>query len=338
MQKYCVAVVGATGLVGRKMLQLLEERNFPTGELIPLASAASAGSTLSFAGKEVVVRELNENSFEGVDLALFSAGGNVSKTYAPIAAAAGAVVVDNSSAWRMDSTVPLVVPEVNPHALSGHSGIIANPNCSTIQMVVALQPLKRFGIKRLVVSTYQGVTGSGKKAVLQLEQELAGKPVDNPAYPHPIANNCLPHIDRFFEDGYTREEHKMVHETRKIMETANLPVSATCVRIPVIGGHSESINIEFDKPFEMQEILNALNDAPGIVVTDTPSEDRYPMPLTAHEDDAVFVGRIRRDPSVTHGINMWVVSDNLRKGAATNTIQIAELLVKQGLLRIRRAG
>lgn len=338
MQKYCVAVVGATGLVGRKMLQVLEERNFPIGNLIPLASAASVGRVLHFSGNDVTVRELNKSSFEGVNLALFSAGGDISKIYAPIAAAAGAVVVDNSSAWRMDTTVPLVVPEVNPHALSAHSGIIANPNCSTIQMVVALQPLKRFSIKRLVVSTYQGVTGSGKKAVMQLEQELEGKPVADPAYPHPIANNCLPHIDRFFEDGYTREEHKMVYETRKIMETTDLPISATCVRIPVTGGHSESLNIEFNQPFELTDIIKSLQSAPGVVVTDKPMNNNYPMPLTAHEDDAVFVGRIRRDTSVANGINMWVVSDNLRKGAATNTIQIAEHLIKHGLLRVRRAG
>jgi len=332
MKKYNVAVVGATGLVGRKMLQVLQERDFPVDRLLPLTSAASAGRTLFFGENEVMIEELTRESFADIHFALFSAGGDISTTFAPVAAAEGAIVIDNSSAWRMDKKVPLIVPEVNAQALKEHSGIVANPNCSTIQMVVALQPLRAFGLRRIVVSTYQGVTGSGKKAVEQLQSERSGESASEPAYPHPIANNCLPHIDRFFDDGYTREEHKMIDETRKIMDLPQLLISPTCARIPVTGGHSESINIEFDKSFKMTDVRSALENAPGIVVVDSPTDNRYPMPIEAADSDAVFVGRLRRDASLPNGLNMWVVSDNLRKGAATNTVQIAETMIKHNLV------
>ncbi len=333
MKKWTVAVVGATGLVGRKMLDVLTERNFPVGRLVPIASANSAGQTAHFHGEEIPVQVISEDVFNGVDIALFSAGGSVSKTYAPIAARAGAVVVDNSSAWRMDPDVPLVVPEVNPAALENHNGIIANPNCSTIQMVVALQSLhEKYRIRRIVVSTYQSVSGSGKKAMQQLADEISGDTVADPAYPHPIAYNCLPHIDVFFEDGYSREEHKMIFETRKIMGDDNIQVSPTTVRVPVSAGHSEAINLEFENPFELDEVRSLLANAPGVVLQDDPHNNIYPMPLEAADKDAVFVGRLRRDPSITNGLNLWVVSDNLRKGAATNTVQIAEVLIEKNAL------
>ncbi len=329
---YRVAVVGATGLVGQKMIQVLQERQFPVEQLRPIASESSVGKSVRFRGAEIEIQPLTPEVFSGVDIALFSAGATVSREYAPLAAQAGAVVVDNSSAWRMHPEVPLVVPEVNAHALHEHRGIIANPNCSTIQMVVVLHPLHlRYHIQRIVVSTYQAVTGTGKLAVQQLEEEIRDGHSPAGAYPHPIAYNCLPHIDVFYEDGYTKEEHKMIDETRKIMEDDALQVSPTCVRVPVLGGHSEAINLEFRRPFDLEEVRGLLAAAPGIIVQDAPDRNVYPMPILSHDRDEVFVGRLRRDPSVDNGLNLWVVSDNLRKGAATNAVQIAEVLIKNGL-------
>jgi aspartate-semialdehyde dehydrogenase len=327
MKLYDVAVVGATGLVGRKMMQVLEERKFPVGRFVPLASARSAGKEVQFNGRTFKVQQLGPQSFEGVQVALFSAGASVSKEFAPHAVKAGAVVIDNSSAFRMDEDTPLVVPEVNRHAIFQHKGIIANPNCSTIQMVVVLKPLHdRFRIKRVVVSTYQSVTGAGHRAVTQLEDEIAGRPLRDKKFPHPIAYNCLPHIDVFFDDGYTKEEIKMKLETKKIME-ANLEVTATTVRVPVMGGHSESVNIEFEKPCTVSEVRSLLERAPGVIVQDDPSKNLYPMPLNSYDRDEVFVGRIRNDETIPSGINLWIVSDNIRKGAATNAVQIAEALI-----------
>ena len=320
-----VAVAGATGLVGRKMIEVLEERNFPLASLRLLASARSAGATLPFRGSVVPVEELTAASFDGVDVALFSAGGSVSKEFAPIAASKGTLVIDNSSAWRMEPGVPLVVPEVNPGDIALHHGIIANPNCSTIQMVVALKPLHdRWKIRRVVVSTYQSVTGAGKKGVQQLESEVAREATAERKFPHPIAYNALPQVDVFLEEGFTREELKMVHETHKIMHDDAILVAPTCVRVPVIGGHSEAVAIEFERPYELADLVAALRAAPGITVQDDPGVGVYPMPISSHEKDDVFVGRIRRDPTVASGVHLWIVSDNLRKGAATNAVQIAE--------------
>ncbi len=331
MKTYRVAVVGATGLVGRKMLEVLQERNFPIASLTPVASASSAGSKLPFGDSEIVVKPLSPSVFEGVDFALFSAGANISKEWAPVAAKMGAIVIDNSSAFRMNPSVPLVVPEVNPEAAFQHNGIIANPNCSTIQLVVALKPIyDQYGIERVVVSTYQGVTGSGKKGVDQLMGETYNRDFDTSAYPHPIAFNCLPHIDVFLDDGYTKEEHKMINETRKILDDAGLRITATCVRVPVIGGHSESVNLQTKKTATAEDIRQLLQKAPGIFVADLPDKNIYPMPITAHNRDGVFVGRIRSDHSAENSLNFWVVSDNLRKGAATNAVQIAELLIAMG--------
>ena len=325
---FTVAVVGATGLVGQKMLKVLEERNFPVKRLIPIASRQSAGEKIRFGEEELTVQPLSESVFEGVDYALFSAGAGISREFAPKAVARGATVIDNSSAWRMDPKVPLIVPEVNPHAVTPEDQLIANPNCSTIQMVVALKPLHdRFRIKRIVVATYQAVTGSGKQAVQQLHEELTSGTASNPFYPHPIAFNCLPHIDVFQEDGYTKEEHKMIFETHKIMEDDTIGVSPTAVRVPVLGGHSEAINVEFAHSFNLNEVYEILQQAPGVTVVDNPAQNEYPMPLYAEDKDDVFVGRIRRDPSIRNGLNLWVVSDNLRKGAATNAVQIAELMI-----------
>ena len=325
---FTVAVVGATGLVGQKMLKVLEERNFPVKRLIPIASRQSAGEKIRFRGEDLTVQPLSETVFDGVDYALFSAGAAISREFAPKAVARGVTVIDNSSAWRMDSKVPLIVPEVNPHAVSAEDRLIANPNCSTIQMVVALKPLHdRFRIKRIVVATYQAVTGSGKQAVQQLHEELTSGTASNPFYPHPIAFNCLPHIDVFQEDGYTKEEHKMIFETHKIMEDDTIGVSPTAVRVPVLGGHSEAINVEFAHSFNLNEVYEILQQAPGVTVVDNPAQNEYPMPLYAKDKDDVFVGRIRRDPSIRNGLNLWVVSDNLRKGAATNAVQIAELMI-----------
>lgn len=332
-----VAVVGATGAVGNMMIQVLEERNFPVRSLKLLASARSVGKTIPFKGKEIAVEELREDSFKDVDIALFSAGASVSRKFAPIAASQGCVVVDNSSAFRMNPDVPLVVPEVNPHALRNHKKIIANPNCSTIQMVVALKPLQdAVGIRRIVVTTFQSVSGTGKRAIFELEQQVRGwvegKAVAPSVYPHPIAFNCLPHIGSFLESGFSEEEMKMVNETRKIFEDPNIQVCATTVRVPVFYGHSESVNVELKAPLTVEEVRSLLEKAPGVVVVDNPSRAEYPMPIYAAGKDETFVGRIRKDPSVENGIVLWIVADNIRKGAATNAVQIAEILVKEGLL------
>lgn len=332
MKKVNIALVGATGMVGRTFIKVLEERQFPINNIYLFSSAKSAGTTVKFAGKEIVVEELNENSFDrDIQIALFSAGGSVSEKYAPIAASKGVIVVDNSSQWRMDPNVPLVVPEVNPESVKNHKGIIANPNCSTIQAMVPLKPLyDKYGLKRVVYSTYQAVSGSGVKGVQDLEDGVLGKP--NKFYPHPIAFNCLPHIDVFEENGYTKEEMKMVNETKKILGDDNIKVTATTVRVPVRGAHSESINLEFDKPFELEDIFTELRNAQGIAIVDNPTKNEYPLAIDAEGHDEVYVGRIRRDFSVDNGINMWVVADNIRKGAATNAVQIAELLLKYGLV------
>ena len=326
MKLHDVAVVGATGMVGRTMVKVLEERAFPVNRLILLASERSAGKEIPFHGKPVPVQKLEPEKFKNIEFALFSAGASVSKEFAPHAVRYGAVVIDNSSAFRMDEGVPLVVPEVNRRQIFKHKGIIANPNCSTIQMVVVLKPLHdRFKIKRVVVSTYQSVTGAGNKAVIQLQEELAGRTPKEAKFPHRIAFNCLPHIDIFFDDGYTKEEVKMMKETQKIMGEP-IKVTATTVRVPVIGGHSESVNIEFEKKTSPAEVREILAKTAGVVVQDDPKNNIYPMPINAHEKDDVFVGRIRRDETVTNGINLWIVSDNIRKGAATNAVQIAEVL------------
>jgi aspartate-semialdehyde dehydrogenase len=322
-----VALCGATGMVGQKMLQVLEERRFPVTELIPAASDRSIGKAVIFRGKAYPMVSMADAVAARADLALFSAGGSVSLEWAPRFAEAGTVVVDNSSAWRMDPTKKLIVPEVNGHLLTIEDRIIANPNCSTIQMVVALKPLHdAYGIRRIVVSTYQSVTGTGKKAVDQLMAERAGQEAER-VYPYPIDLNALPHIDSFLDNGYTKEEMKMVNETRKIMGDESLRVTSTTVRIPVIGGHSESVNVEFERDFDLDEVRRLLAAAPGVVVQDDPRHYLYPMPITANDRDEVFVGRIRRDESQDRTLNLWIVSDNLRKGAATNAVQIAEILL-----------
>jgi len=331
--KMKVAVVGATGLVGTKMLQVLAERNFPVTELYPVASERSIGKEVEFKGKQFKVVSYEDAIAAKPNVAIFSAGGSTSLELAPKFAAAGITVIDNSSAWRMDPTKKLVVPELNADALTKDDKIIANPNCSTIQMVVALNPLhKRYGIKRIVVSTYQSVTGTGKKAVDQLNNERNGIEDGPMAYKYRIDLNAIPQIDVFLDNGYTKEEMKMVNETRKIMRDDNIKVTATTVRIPVMGGHSESVNVEFAEDFSLDEVKRLLSEAPGVVVQDDLSNQVYPMPLWAHEKDEVFVGRIRRDDTQPNTLNLWVVSDNLRKGAATNAVQIAEYLLKQGLL------
>jgi aspartate-semialdehyde dehydrogenase len=325
VKTFRVAVVGATGLVGRKMAAVLEERRFPISQIRFLASGRTAGSMLNFRSERHQVEKLTPDSFQGIDVALFSAGATVSKEFAPHAVRAGTLVIDNSSAFRMDPQVPLVVPEVNRAMIFRHHGIIANPNCSTIQMVVALKPLHdRWGIKRIVVSTYQAVTGAGKKGMNQLAEEVARQPVGEKKFPHQIAFNVLPQVDVFLEDGYTKEEQKMVDETKKIMGDPSIAVCATCVRVPVYGGHSESVNLEFTRDFTLADVRDALSNFPGIILQDEPFRSTYPMPITAWEKDEVFVGRIRRDATVPYGLNLWIVSDNLRKGAATNAVQIAE--------------
>jgi len=326
-----VAVLGATGLVGRTMIKVLEERKFPVTDFVPIASARSAGQSLTFNGKEYIIREPSAEAFRGVDIALFSAGATASREWAPIAAAEGAIVIDNSSAFRMDTDVPLVVPEVNPGDIFKADGtpepIIANPNCSTIQMVVVLKPLyDHFGIKRVVVSTYQSVTGKGKAGRDALESELAGDEQEQFTHFHQIAFNAVPQIDAFTENGYTKEEMKMVNETHKIMGDDALSVSPTTVRIPVYGGHGESLNIELAKDFDIDEVRELLRTSPGIILQDDPSARLYPMPLTSYERDEVFVGRVRRDYWHPQTLNMWIVADNLRKGAATNAVQIAEVI------------
>lgn len=333
MKKTKIAVVGATGMVGRTFLKVLDEYKLPDCEYTLFASAKSAGSKLSFLGGEYTVQELNEHSFdEGFDIALFSAGASTSKTFAPIAASKGCVVIDNSSQWRMDPTVPLVVPEVNPEDIWNNKGIIANPNCSTIQAVVALKPLHdKYGIRRIVYSTYQAVSGAGVKGWDDLEEGakafVGGTKFEAKKFPHPIFSNCIPHIDVFLDNGYTKEEEKMIKETRKILHDDALRITATTVRVPVFNGHSESINVELAKPFDLAELTEDLRTFPGIVVLDDPANNVYPLASSATGTDEVYVGRIRRDDSVENGLNLWVVADNIRKGAAANAVQIARLII-----------
>lgn len=336
--EYHVAVAGATGAVGNEMIQILEEQEFPVASLKLLASSRSAGKTLDFRGESLHVEELRDDSFEGVDIALFSAGAAASRQFAPAAAESGCVVIDNSSGWRMDPEVPLVVPEVNPHAVADYrrKGIIANPNCSTIQMVVVLKPIyDAAGIERVVVSTYQAVSGTGKNAMDELTEQtrnlLTFQEVTPEVYPHRIAFNCFPHIGSFLENGYTEEEMKMVHETHKIMEDPNIRVSATTVRIPVFYGHSEAVNIQTERKLSAKEARVLLFQAPGVRVMDNPDERIYPMPSEAAGINDTLVGRIREDISIENGLDLWIVADNIRKGAALNTVQIAELLIKEHL-------
>ncbi len=327
MKTYKLALVGATGLVGRTAIKVLEEKNLPISEYVFFASKQSAGTTVHLLGKDYIVQELTEDSFDyGFDFAIFSAGGDTAKKFAPIAASKGCIVVDNSSAFRMDEDVPLVVPEVNPDDLINHKNIIANPNCSTIQAVVPLKPLDdKYKIKRIVYSTYQAVSGAGKHGVEDLENTLKG--LGPKKFPYPIANNCLPHIDVFMDNGYTKEEIKMINETRKILHRPELKVTATTVRVPVVNSHSESINVEFENDFNLKELKLLLQNSPGIVIQDDIQNNIYPLATKASGFDDVFVGRIRRDESVPFGINMWVVADNIRKGAASNAIQIVEKMI-----------
>ena len=328
MKEYKLAVVGATGLVGRKIIEVLEEYNLPISTIEFFASRRSAGTEFFFNGKQCLVKELKESSFdEGFDFAIFSAGSEISKQYAPIAAEKGCVVVDNSSAFRMDTSVPLVVPEVNPEEIKNHKGIIANPNCSTIQAVIPLKALDdKYTIKRIVYSTYQAVSGAGHEGVTDLERGIKGE--DPVKFPHPIFNNCLPHIDSFTETGYTKEEEKMINETRKILNKPDLKITATTVRVPVINSHSESINVEFENQFDLDELKEVLKNTEGIIVEDDPANNLYPLALNATGHDESFVGRIRRDFSVDSGINFWCVADNIRKGAASNAIQIVQKLIE----------
>ncbi|OIQ41376.1 MAG: aspartate-semialdehyde dehydrogenase [Bacteroidetes bacterium MedPE-SWsnd-G1] len=327
-----VAVVGATGMVGTVMLRVLAQRNFPITELIPVASARSAGKKLPYNGEEYTVVTLEDAVKMNVDIALFSAGGDTSLEWAPKFAEAGTTVVDNSSAWRMDPTKKLVVPEINGDVLTAEDKIIANPNCSTIQLVMALAPLHdKYKMKRLIISTYQSVSGTGVKAVQQLDNEEAGVEGEM-AYPHPIGRNALPHCDIFMDNGYTKEEMKLVKEPKKILRDDSFAVTATAVRIPTAGGHSESVNVEFENDFDLDEVRQLLNDFPGVVVQDDLATNTYPMPIYANDKDEVFVGRLRRDESLPNTLNMWIVADNLRKGAATNTVQIAEYLVEKELV------
>lgn len=328
-----IAVVGATGLVGSTMLRILEERNFPVSEIIPIASAKSAGKEVSFKGKNYPIVGIEEGLALSPQIALFSAGSALSLDWAEKFAAKGCFVIDNSSAWRMHPEKKLIVPEVNGHTLTAADKVIANPNCSTIQMVMVLHPLhQRYGIKRVVVSTYQSVTGSGQKGVDQLWEERKGNEAGAACYPHQIDLNVIPHIDSFLEDGYTKEEAKMIFETKKIMGDASINVTATTVRVPVMGGHSESVNIELHHSFEIADVKALLQQSPGIIVKDNIDANEYPMPLDAAGKNEVFVGRIRRDASITNGLNCWIVADNLRKGAATNAVQIAELVLENNLI------
>lgn len=334
MKNYKLALVGATGVVGRIARDVLEEKKLPISEYVFFSSAKSAGAEIEFMGEKYIVRELKENSFdEGFDFAVFSAGGETSKKYSPIAASKGCIVIDNSSAFRMDPEVPLIVPEVNPEKIKENKGIIANPNCSTIQAVVALKPLdEKYKIKRIVYSTYQAVSGAGINGIKDLENGIKNyEKNDNyelQKFPYPIFNNCLPHIDVFLENGYTKEEEKMINETRKILDKPNLPITATTVRVPVFNSHSESINIEFENEYELNELIEILKNSKGIIVEDDIRENIYPLAINANNHDEVFVGRIRRDFSVKSGVNLWVVADNTRKGAASNAIQIVEEVIK----------
>lgn len=328
MKKVNIAVVGATGMVGRTFLKVLEERDFPFDQLFCFASKKSAGETVTCKGQSYVVEELTAASFDkDIQIALFSAGGDISKAFAPIAASKGVIVIDNSSAWRMDPSVPLVVPEVNPEAIAQHKNIIANPNCSTIQAVVALKPLyDAYGIKRIVYSTYQAVSGSGVKGLTDLEEGIKGNHLCA-CYPHPIAINCIPQIDVFTENGYTKEEMKMILETQKILNDDSLKITATTVRVPIFVGHSESINVELNSVFDIEDVKQLLEESPGIILRDEPENSIYPLASEAAGTDDVYVGRIRRDFSLDNGLNLWVVADNVRKGAASNAIQIAETLI-----------
>lgn len=337
-KKYNIAVAGATGMVGQEFLKILEQRNFPIDKIKLLASERSAGTYLEFRGKEEKVHLLSEETFEGIDIGLFSPGASVSKIYAPVAAKAGCVVIDNTSEFRMDPDIPLVVPEVNPKAIAQYKkrNIIANPNCSTIQMVVALKPIHdAVKIKRIVVSTYQAVSGAGKEAVDELSSQVRAlfnmKPIEKNIFPYQIAFNCIPQIDVFLENGYTKEEMKMVNETQKIMGDDSIKITATAVRVPVFSSHSESVNIETEKKITAKEVKEILSNAEGVKVLDDPQNKVYPMPVDASECDEVFVGRIREDATIPNGINMWIVSDNIRKGAALNAVQIAEALIKEYL-------
>jgi aspartate-semialdehyde dehydrogenase len=337
-EKYNVAVVGATGAVGEQLREVLEEREFPVGELRLLASERSAGQFLPFHGRQICVEILKEDSFEGIDIGLFSAGGSVSAKFAPIAVDAGAVVVDNTAYFRMEPDIPLVVPEVNAKEIGNYKnrGIVANPNCSTIQMVVALKPLHdAAGIKRVVVSTYQSVSGAGRKAMEELSQQVAalfnGKEIEKEKFPHQIAFNCIPHIDVFLDSGYTKEEWKLINETRKILGEPNLPVTATTVRVPVFCSHSESVNVETVVKLSAAEAKQILREAPGVILVDVPEENVYPMAIEAVGKDATYVGRIREDNSIANGLHLWVVADNLRKGAALNAVQISEILIRDYL-------
>lgn len=330
-----IAVVGATGLVGTEMFKVLEKVNLPITELIPVASARSVGKTIYFKGEAYTVTDLKSAVEKRPQIAIFSAGGTISKSWAPKFAEVGCTVVDNSSAWRMEPEIPLVVPEINAHLLTKTDKIIANPNCSTIQLVLALLPIHQdYGIKRMIVSTYQSYTGTGAKAVAQYEAEKNGMLLkdEDRAYHYPIFGNCIPHCDIFLENDYTKEEMKIVNETRKILQAPDMAITATAVRVPVSGGHSESVNLELKKAFDIDQIKQAIGHTPGIILQDNPGTNSYPMPLLAKDKDEVFVGRIRRDESIANGLNMWVVSDNLRKGAATNAVQIAEYLIKNQLV------
>ncbi len=333
MKKYRIAVVGATGMVGRKILEVLTERNLPVEEYYLYASARSAGQTVDFMGKPHTVIQLSRENIldKKIDIALFSAGGETSKEFAPVFAENGTLVIDNSNAWRRDPSVPLVVPECNAEEIKNHHNIIANPNCSTIQAVVALKPLhERFGIKRIVYSTYQAVSGAGVKGFNDLKGGICGEAPQK--FPYPIFGNCLPHIDVFLENGYTKEEDKMIFETKKILNDQSIKITATTVRVPVYYGHSESINVEFNSPCTVEEVRRVLSEAEGVIVQDNPAENLYPMPLTSENKDQVFVGRIRKDDTVESGINLWVVADNIRKGAATNAVQIAQKVIETGIL------
>ena len=332
MKKVNLAVVGVTGMVGRTFLKVLEEKNLPIDNFYVFASKKSAGTKITFNGKEYEVEELTENSFDrGIDIALFSAGGETSRIYSPIAASKGCIVIDNSSYFRMDKDVPLVVPEVNPEDIAKNKGIIANPNCSTIQAVVALKPLNdKYKIKRIVYSTYQAVSGAGRAGVLDLQNGLKGE--EPKMFLHPIANNCIPHIDNFLDNGYTKEEMKMVNETRKILHDENLKITATTVRVPVENSHSESINVEFYEDFELDELIKELENMQGVVVLNDYTKNEYPLATISNGTDDVYIGRIRRDESVDSGINMFVVADNIRKGAASNAVQIAEYIIKNDMI------
>ena len=327
-----LAIVGATGMVGKVMLEVLSERKLPFSEVLLVASEKSVGKEIQFEGKSHIVIGLKTAVEAKPDIALFSAGGNTSLEWAPKFAALGTIVIDNSSAWRMKKDKKLIIPEINANQITPEDKIIANPNCSTIQMIMAIAPLhKAFVIKRLVISTYQSITGTGVKALKQLKNEMKGKSGEK-AYPHPIHKNALPHCDIFLENDYTKEEMKLVHETHKILGDSTIGITATAIRIPVLGGHSESVNIEFEKDYEVKQVRSLLKQTPGVEVIDNPEKNYYPMPINAQGKDAVFVGRIRRDDSITNGLNLWIVSDNLRKGAATNTIQIAEYLIQNNLV------